>query len=206
MKTRTWCCRESVTGTLSEAPRYEVGTKTLATTVWHQKGTMHCTNCVNVNAIKLICKGNALWGRWTCFPQKPRSWMGIIEVEGGCTHCDEAACVCVCVCVCLCMCPPPVQQAVYCRACVYVVLSAEEASLVVFLAVSLQWRSRGLVGFPPEVRLSPASLLWPTSFTPPPHTSIPLSSSSSSPPNLLPPPVILPLSNQTPHLTPVQAH
>lgn len=41
----------------------------------------------------------------------------------------------------------------------YVILSAEESSLVLFLAALLQWSSEGLVRFPPEVSLSPTTLL-----------------------------------------------
>lgn len=70
----------------------------------------------------------------------------------------------VCVCVSTCV----------CRACVYVVLSAEEASLVLFLAVLLRWSSEGLVGFPPQVSLSPTSPpLTDLLYCPPPPSACP---------------------------------
>lgn len=67
-----------------------------------------------------------------------------------------SASVCLCVFECV---SSYSTTACVCRSCVYVVLSAEEASLVLFLAALLQWSSEGLVGFLHKVSLSPTSLL-----------------------------------------------
>lgn len=102
-----------------------------------------------------------------------------LELNGGLFNQREGASIAtrqrVCVSVCV---SSYCTTTCVCRACVYVVLSAEEASLVLFLAVQLQWSSEGLVRFLPEVSLSPTSLLWPTSFTA--ATSIILSPSSTT--------------------------
>lgn len=74
-------------------------------------------------------------------------------------HCDQAVCVYV-----------HVSSAVQKPVCVCVVLSAEEASLVLFLAELFKWSSEGLVGFPLKVSLSPTSPPPLTDLHPPPRT------------------------------------
>lgn len=137
-----------------------------------KKGTMHCANWVNLNAIKLICKGKALWGRRTMFSPADQSWMGDY-LTGGRVHPLWLGSVCVCVCVCVLLLYNNLCMSSLCVCCF---VSRRSLPCLIFSsAASVELWGSGRVSSPSQsvANLPPLTNLLrcppPPSFPPPPH-------------------------------------
>lgn len=116
------------------------------------------------------------------FSSAAKSWTGGLfnQSEGG-IHCDKAACVCLRESVCVC--PPILYNLCMKSRCACCFVSSRSLPRLIFssFTASVELWEGGLVGFPPQVSLSPTSLST-TTTTPSTHP----------PPSVSPPPSLSP--------------